>query len=437
METVVRIRRIISGGNPRLTFAIDGLPADDQPLDLSTDGPPINAFIGFHSTPDQDSTVIRDAGSAIFTTLRTHTNGPTALANTLNAPVNDRSREIRIHIESIAKAAHNLPWEAIHDPQDGFIALSRGVPFRRVVPAVRPDVLRKVDTFDGTLKVAAIIAAAGIQGEPQWLALQAALASWQGAKECRVLVDSMPLHNAINALALPGVRAELVPLVGDDLMQTIGNFAPHILHIFCHGQSEGGGVLEVATPNTALGGPPLFVRPGQLAATLRSTWLVVLNACSTGQVNPAANTNSFACNLIEQGVPFVASMLQEVEVSVAHRFADTFLSRMLGDLWMQFPQNARFPLQVAPAVMAARTSIMGMYGGQPAWEGRIKEWTLPILCSSTEPFEIHPTALPQQQGAETLAQIRHLRSALGAGIFTAEESQRIQAEIDRLIGLLG
>jgi hypothetical protein len=435
METVVRVRCIMSGGGkPSLTFAVDGHPAFDQPF--APNLPPMDAFSVFQSTPQQNSTVIQAAGDAILTALFTHANGKVAIANTLNAPVNDRAREIRIHIENIAKIAHNLPWEAIHDPLDGFIALSRGVPFRRVVPAVRPDVVRRVDTFNGTLKIAAVIAAGGIPGDPQWLALRAALDTWQGAKQCMVLVGTTVLRDTISALALPNVQVELVPLVGDDLVQSVGNFAPHILHVFCHGQSEAGGVLEIATPNTEFGGSPLFIRPTQLATALRSTWVVVLNACSTGQVNPSVNSNSFACNLIEQGVPFVAGMLQEVPAGVAHRFAETFLSRLVGDLSQQFPQNARFPLQVAPAVMAARASIMALYGGNPGLEGRIKEWTLPILCSSVESFEIHPTDLGQQQGAETLAQIRLLKNALASGIFTVAESQRIQAEIDRLTGLL-
>lgn len=437
METVVRIRCILSGGSPSLTLAVDGLPAFDKPLNLAPNLPPIDAFTLYQSTPQQNSTVIKDAGEAILTALWAHDNGKTAIANTLNSPVQDGSREIRIHIESIAKAAHNLPWEAIHDPNDGFIALSKGVPFRRVVPAVRPDVVRKLDSFNGTLKVAAVIAAAGIPGDPQWQALKAALDAWPGAKECLVIVGSPALRAAIDGMALPHVRTEVVPLTGDELVQIIGNFAPQILHVFCHGQSEAGGVLEIAKPNTEFGEAPLYVRPAQLATALRSSWVVVLNACSTGQVNPEVNTNSFACNLIEQGVPFVAGMLQEVPAGVGHRFAETFLSRLVADLAKQFAKGARFALQVAPAVMAARASIVALYGGQPALEGRIKEWTLPILCSSVESFEIHPTDLGQQQGTETLAQIRLLKNALASGLFTDAEAQRIKDEIVRLTGLLG
>jgi hypothetical protein len=435
METVVRIRAILAGGSPSLTLAVDGHPSFDTPLNLASNLPPIDAFTLFQSTPEEASTVIKDAGEAILKALWTHENGKTAIANTLNAPVD--SREVRIHIESIAKAAHNLPWEAIHDPNAGFIALSSGVPFRRVVPAVRPDVVRKVDTFNGTLKIAAVIAAAGLPGDLQWQALKGALDAWPGAKECLVIVGSPALRAAIDGLALAHVRTELVPLTGDDLVQTIGNFAPQILHIFCHGQSEAGGVLEIAKPNTEFGEAPLFVRPAQLATALRSTWVVVLNACSTGQVNPEVNTNSFACNLIEQGVPFVAGMLQEVPAGVGHRFAQTFLSRLVGDLAKQFPKGARFALQVAPAVMAARASIVALYGGEPALEGRIKEWTLPILCSSVDSFEIHPSDLGQQQGTETLAQIRALKNVLASGSFTPAIEQQIKDEIVRLTGLLG
>ena len=64
METVVRIRCILAGGNPSLTFAVDGNPSFDQPLNLAPNLPPIDAFTLFQSTPQQNSTVIKDAGEA-------------------------------------------------------------------------------------------------------------------------------------------------------------------------------------------------------------------------------------------------------------------------------------------------------------------------------------------------------------------------------------
>jgi hypothetical protein len=436
METVVRVRRIVEAGVPRFTFAVDGPPADDVPLNLSSDRPPINEFIDFRTTPGLNSTVIEAAGTAIFATLQQHSNGVTALASTIHSPVDGESREIRIHIENIARAAHNLPWEALHDPTDGFIALSREVPFRRVVPAVRPDAPRREHSFDGALRLVVIIAAADIPGLPQWEAFKAALRHWPANRNCLVLVDSDQLRKTIDQARLEGVSTGLVPTTGEELVRLIGDFAPQILHVFCHGQSEGGGVLEIATPNTAFGDAPLFIRPGQLAGALRATWVVVLNACSTGQVNPAVNTNSFACNLVEQGVPFVASMLQEVEASIAHRFADAFHARLLDDLRAQSGRRAPFTLQVAPAVMAARGSILAHYGCDPARGGEVKEWTLPILCSSTEPLQIHPTNLPHQRATETVARIRSLRLALTAMTFSDSARKAVEDEIDRLISTL-
>jgi hypothetical protein len=439
VTTVVRVRRTATAdGNPNLTFAVDGSPADDRVLDLDPALPPISELSRFQSTPDADSTVIADAGSALHQRLTTHANMARALDDTLRTPVDRVSREVRIHIENIAKIAHNLPWEALLHPDKGFVALSQDLPFSRGVPPLSSEVVRTTDTFDGGLRFMAIIAAAGIPGGPQWRAIEQALRQWPAdRRQCLILVDGIELRQQIDADALEGVRTALVPGSVEELVQQIGDFVPHMLHIFCHGQSDGGGVLEIATVNSTFGLPPLYLRPAPLASASRSTWLVALNACSSGAVNPDANTNSIACSLVEQGVPFVTSMRQIVEAGVVNKFAAAFLKRVIRDLKSDYEKDAPFLLRVAPAVMAARRTIMDTYGADDRLQRRYIEWTLPILCASANSFEIRPvTAISQQEATSTLAAIRALRSILSTGQYTDDQRRAIEDQINQLERLI-
>jgi hypothetical protein len=438
--TVVRVRRTVApGGVPMLIFAVDGLPYDDQPLGLDPLQPPIDAMLEFQSTPGGDSSIIADAGTAIHDRLMAHQNAAGALAGTLATPVGDPSREIRIQIETIAKAAHNLPWETLLHPTHGFIALSQDVPFSRLLPALSGDAVRTTATFDGKLKLLAVLAAVNVPATSQWTAIRQALAQWPGGDvECLILVDQPAFMAQVQA-QLPGAgfTVELVPETADLLTQRIGDFAPHIVHFFCHGQSDDGGVLEVATRATALGQVPLFVRPAPLASAVRSSWLVVLNACSSGAGDPVTNSSSFACSLVEQGVPFVTSMRQQVRFNIADYFAATFLDRFVRDLARDYATRAPFNLQVAPAVTAARGTIMGKFGAASDLQRRYVEWTLPILCAATLPLEIRPVAeISEQQAIETLAAIRTLQSLLAADGVDDEKRRRIEQRIAQLERLL-
>jgi hypothetical protein len=434
--TTVRVRRTVNpGGQPVLTFAIDGPPCDDQVLDLDPTLPPIDELLQFESTPDADSDVIANAGSAIHDKLSAHGNLAQALQSTLATPIGRESREIRIHIEPIAKVAHNLPWETLLHPEDGFVALSRDLPFSRAVPPVSADSVRGAAPLDGTLKILGVLAASEIPGALEWAAIERAARQWPAdSLDVLLLVDRPELKQQIETdilqKALRGFAVELVPGNVESLVQRIGDHAPHILHLFCHGRSDGGGVLEVATPATALGQPPLYLRPGPLASAARSSFLVVLNACSTAAVSQDAETNSIACSLVEQGVPFVTSMRQQVAAKVAHLFAATLLDKVVHDLKSDHDKGASFRPSIAPAVMAARRTIMDASGPAIGLQRRFKEWTLPVLCTSSAPFVITPVkAVSQQEGTETMSEIRVLRSILATGTLSDDVRQKIEARI--------
>jgi hypothetical protein len=428
-QTVVRVRSVAApNGQPALTFSVDGnFAAADRGLSLSAEAPPVSDFIRFQSDPEVDSPFVTQTGQALLDELSQHQNMGPSLASTLAADPSER--EIQIEIQSFAKVAHDLPWEALFDG-NGFLALEHQLPFTRIVPVAKK-MLRPPASFDGTLRIFAVIGADGIPGQPQWDALRTALEAWTGEAQVSVLAGDTGLLDYVAENPIPNMTAGLVPQDNDALMSAIGDATPHILLLFCHGQSQGGGGLEIANNLTAVGNPPLYVKPAALAPALRSAWLVLLNACSTGETDRAANTNSFACTLVEQGVPFVTSMRQEVPADVAHRFTRTFLRRALDDLDRDVKAGQPFELRLSPALAASRGSIAELAGQSPAAERRTKEWTLPILCTAQQALEVRPrSTLSLEEAVTKRATIEQLRAMMPG--LSPRLQAAAQAKIDSL-----
>jgi hypothetical protein len=424
--TIVKIRRTVaSDGTPSFTFAVDGLPQDDQTLSVSQDTPPVSDFIALKGDPGAARPLIETAGHALLDDLNRHKNMSHALQSTRMSPVGATNREIRIEIAGTAKAAHGFPWEALFDTN--FIALNDQIPINRIIPASSA---RTSASFGGKLKILAIVAAAGVPGEPECKAIQKALTQWSGDCEYKLLVDTS------EAATAAGAAASLVPDTAEELISQIGDFGPHILHIFCHGQSDGGGVLEIANElATKFGANPLFVTAGKLTPALQTTWLVSLNACATGEVNPATDTSSFACTLVDQGTPFVTSMRQEVVAGVAHVFAEAFLSKALSYLDGAL-KNGPVDLCFGDALTAARDRIAAFFGNPMVMAPRIKDWTLPILCAASVPFKVTPVPIEVTDAPTTLANITLLQRALDLSGWSAEERAKIVAQIASLKGEL-
>jgi hypothetical protein len=431
--TIVRIRSMgAPGAHPAMFFSVDGnnRNALDRPLNLSPLVPPVCDFISYQSDPHSPAVLTELTGRALFEDLKQHDNLNSALANTFAAAPADR--ELQIEIQNVAKSAHDLPWEALAD-EAGFLALDRDLPFTRVVPPGRIGAQRSEGSFDGTLRVVAVLAADGISGTPQWEALRDALEQWNGSLHCTVLAGDTALRDAIAAEAVPNVEVALVPADAGDLVRGIGDATPHILLLFCHGQSAEGGALEVAHVATEIGEPPLYLTPMAFSRSLRSTWLVMLNACATGQTDPAANTNSFACSLVEEGVPFVTSMRQEVPAGVGHCFTRSFLSRALHDLAADIAAGVPFRPRFAPALAESRGTIAALVGQRPEVERRTKEWTLPILCTSAVPFKVRPASvLTAEEAATKRAAIDHLRRTLFEMELTTPQQALVLARIQQL-----
>lgn len=410
-----------------LKFRVTSGPQHPQtPLTEPLDGPALQPFLSMMSNPDEPTDVVRNAGRALCANLERDPNFLSSLGVTRQT-LEAGKRRILIDIPGFALAAQSYPWEVIHDGTD-FIATNPGIAITRTVSPLEGGARAGV-VLDGGLRILSIIAAAGVDGAPEWEAAKAALQRYGPGCNCTVLVSSGPLRDRIRQEALPGVDVGMVPDTEAALLGRIDQVAPHICHIFCHGSSQG---LEIANNLTNFGDRALAFNARSLAPHLRSAWLVVLNACSTGAVNGQAKTNSVGCDLVALGIPFVTSMRQDILATAAHSFTRSFLGQALSDLARAVP-SGRFTLNFDEAMVSARHAIAAEAGGAEGTR-RTKEWTLPILCAS--PHEVEVTIPAPQESAHDLtaviSEIAQFRQALLAPGWTEAERAAIQDQIDIL-----
>lgn len=419
---------------PQLVFGVARQP-DDQPdvmpWNLSSATDPLGRFDAQAVDPISPG-VFRQTGESLFAELSKHPDFVQLYNDTVAAEIGDAGRMMLIRCKP-ESTAHAFPWEALYDP-NGFAALRHQLPFARLV---KPKKSRSDVAFDGKLRLVAIIGADGEPGAPQWDALQQALGAWQGEIDARVFVDSVELLSTVSDAKLLGVTGELMPQFTDQLLARIGQHVPQVVHIFCHGNPDGGGQLEIANLLTAGGEKPLVIGAEELAPALASAWLVTLNACgSGGAVEPGSS--SFACTLVEQGVPYVVGMRQRVGADVAHAFAGAFLAGAFTEFNRAWESGAKtWTPNFGAALTSARNRIVTTIGLTASSAGRQKAWTLPIMCAAVVPLHVtlreptDPAAIARQ------AQLDQLRDFLATNDPPVAIRGQIEARVADLAAAAG
>lgn len=410
-----------------LKFRVTSGPRQPQtPLSVLLDAPPLDDFLRMRSDPNVPTDVVENAGRALCANLAQDPNFTPSLLVTRQT-VQAGQRRILIEIPDFALAAQSYPWEVIHDGAD-FIATNPGIAITRTISPL-DGAARASVVLDGGLRIISIIAAAGVDGRPEWDALEAAMANYQHECHCTVLVSHGPLRDHIQQAADPRVTVEMVPDTESALLARIDQVAPHICHIFCHGSRQN---LEIANNLTNFGDRALTLSSPSIASHLRSAWLVVLNACSSGAADAETKTNSIGCDLVALGIPFVTSMRQDILASAAHSFTLSFLGQALSSLSRDVPAG-RFTLNFDDAMVGARLSLAAAAGGANGTQ-RTKEWTLPILCASPDDVEVTIPA-PRESAHDLTAlisQIAEYRKALETPGWSEAERAAIQNQIDAL-----
>jgi hypothetical protein len=361
----------------------------------------------------------------------------------------------------------SLPWEAICDSGGSFLTLDK-VPLTRLVGISRAGSADTAveRTLEGPLKILAVLSCVGINAREEWEALKDGLKDAPFPVKVRLLLSEPKLFSRITEDPAAPPRwleaVKLIPADTGDLAALITEFAPHVVHFFCHGFSDGRPYLQVphqlawdvdadtALPDDVVSefatDPDAATVPWhQLEARdvsllfpepPKDPWLIVLNACGSARtpespgavpevgaagapaVEPAAGsraTRSLAVELVEQfRVPAVIGMREPVVTTDAARFTRTFYRSLLEGLAPHIRARAAAGVQLdwAAFTVKPRLALSGQRGqlSRSQVQARHKEWTLPAVIARPEPFVL-TVAAPPSRGSETLESLAPSRTA--------------------------
>lgn len=340
--------------------------------------------------------VVGDAGQKLFQRL---TANPAIRAALLAAMLPAAEiRPIYIHVRS--EEAEELPWEAICEPSTPpsyrFLSLEERNPVARIAtPTVPVEVSERF--LELPLRVAAVLSAADVSADAEWMGLQQALLEPGRETELLVFVGSESLKGKLDAVAAqdPRVHVDYVPSLGEDLITRMRQFAPSIVHFFCHGSTDGGPHLQIASGldwQSDPVGSSIYLQVGDLERIdplRRYTWLVTLNCC-LGAV-PIERAPSLARSLVERGFPAAVGMREVLSSLDAPIFCQRFYQAILAELDARLATgNRRFPIHWAKLLPQPRRVLWNHRAGGPPPRGpeQLKEWTLPILYVQPAPFRV-------------------------------------------------
>ena len=273
--------------------------------------------------------------------------------------------------------AQGIRWEAVWaGPPAGFVSLDRRWPIARIAGT---DTDRDPVRFAPPLRILAVISAAGFPGDDEWNALFDAARDAVTAGlpvEIRVVTGQAALYQSLNPSPSAWVTVAPVPPTADELSIQIGTFKPHILHFFCHGQTDAGNAHLVIEGNA--GELQLSIRDLTQISGLEDVWLVVLNSCLGGASQQGYL--SMAQRIVSEGnVPFAIGATETVDVRDANTFSRAFYKRLLftfGDNIKKTAVNGILTLSWGEALYAARDAINKTNGNKPEAQ---HQWILPIL----------------------------------------------------------
>lgn len=348
-----------------------------------------------------DPDIVQCAGERLYTNLSSHPAVREAIAMAL-AITPDKVAPLYIYLTS--DKAEGLPWETLY-AAGNFLALDRRWPIARIadssaiVQATNP-------TFRPPLKVSLVLSAAGVDSTPEWDAFYTSVKETTIELALQVFVCQRELKTAIEGLNDPRVNVQVEFLQSrSDLLEKVKNFAPHILHFFCHGSTEGGPYLQLATRADWDGADPrgsIIIVPDDLYQFSISnvsgfTWLVALNCCEgAAAVTNAATAEeiySLARLLVTNGFAAAVGMREPIASDDAHIFCQAFYPSVLailhelvqrGNLETDFTE-----IEWARALYEPRTQLRDKYrANKPPLQAAAasRQWTLPIIYVRPELF---------------------------------------------------
>jgi hypothetical protein len=362
---------------------------------------------------------VREAGTRLFQNLTLHP----AISARLGASVPTAGAQEPIYLHLQATRAEALPWEALFDTNmSNFCALSYR-PIGRIVDSSRSaaTIERQLAT---PVRLVTVIAAGGIDPMPEWQKLEQAIKAAGFPLQVHALVANEALKQHIDQLNDSAITAEYI-VDRDQLLASITEHVPHILHFFCHGSAEYGAHLDIVShaddeAGETTGSVKLEGRDFDPPDVRKALWFTTLNACEGAA--GAADELSLARTLVDVGIPVVIAMRERVDAAVAHVVTESFYASVFAELkrLLDLPMPAdgsplRETIEWSEVLSGTRDRLIGWRNNAiPRTHAArsAKEWTLPALYVRSTPALVlvrENTAPLTPEQIEVLGELNKLR----------------------------
>ncbi|QPK65363.1 CHAT domain-containing protein [Methylomonas sp. LL1] len=369
---------------------------------------------------DSVSGPVQKAGSQLYQCLTSHK----AIEYELGvASVTTNGNKHPIYFYLDPPEIDELPWETLYDVKMGFLALDARWPIARLkIPLAQ---IKLEYEFSPPLRMLAVLSAPGgnsvaqVPAREEWDSIYEALQAANLEFKLRVFVCEESLKQHIDSLNDARVKVDYV-IDKYELTQGIVNFAPHLLHFFCHGTADKLPYLQIgnrADWEVERDGS-IILEANELRQTAdpnQNVWLVTLNCCESAM--QAKDARNLASALVSAGFPSAVGMREPVASIHAHAFCKLFYRGVLELINTAQVGGVPTTIEWASALWKARQKLLDNCAPRkvPATEAapNCREWTIPVLYTRREPFLLRRAqksngmTLPQRLGR--LAELDELK----------------------------
>jgi hypothetical protein len=309
-----------------------------------------------------------------------------------------------VYVEIATNAgAEALPWEVLCSPGGDFLGLDERWSLARMVQP--PGSAAPFYTLEPPVRIAALLSCLGVPADGELAALRESVTSFGPARAQLLVIASeeqlvVDLRKQMEDGQAPEIAAvELVPGDLDQLQALVAGFAPHVLHLFCHGSIKGSPHVQLALKSDWKGAASsgLLLEAGDFRDFTSRTddlpWLVVLNCCEGAVAGEGADAHSLALALALEGVaPAVVGMREPVISNTANAVTRGVYGKLMAGLAerMDAADQDVQPVDWALFTVAARDRLARIHEGVPRTQAAAstKEWTLPVLYVRPQEFQL-------------------------------------------------
>jgi len=332
---------------------------------------------------------IEDHGDEIRTALMDHPEIAKVLSQIDLAP-NAENWNLLFGISSPFGEA--VRWEVLRNAVPDHLALSLGRRlFRIAADPASPEL--GIRHFPDRLRFVAVLSPAGVPCRPEFDALVAAAERGRTAGLPLDLLMYVGDRDLLQ-IAPDWATCKLMPASTTELQDELRAARGHLVHFFCHGQSEFPQALQFATvaeqrAKESEGSVLLSMDRIVEAHLIDAAWLVVFNCCDGGRPGKALGSMAYRA-VAEAGVPAAIGMGSPLPSGAAPLFSAALYGSLFKGLADIMPAVANSAVEVDFGEPIAEARC-GLHQAITSSGVPFSCWSLPIIYLNRKQFIVQKT----------------------------------------------